>query len=84
METFDYAAISKDGVRSKGSLAAPNAREARDILRGRGLSLLQIKKPARSRVRDGAMRVKSPIRIERSRRAKWRSCSTRRLPSKKL
>ena len=44
METFDYAAISKDGVRSKGSLAAPNAREARDILRGRGLSLLQIKK----------------------------------------
>lgn len=46
METFDYAAVNGAGQRKTGSLSAESARDARDILRGRSLTLVDIK-PAR-------------------------------------
>ena len=42
METFDYAAIDKAGKRQNGSIAATNSREARDILRARSLTPLEL------------------------------------------
>ena len=35
METFDYAALDREGNRLSGSIPANNAREARDLLRAR-------------------------------------------------
>ena len=43
METFDYAALDARGKRLTGSIAASNAREARDILRGRTLTPIDLK-----------------------------------------
>ncbi|MEE9346882.1 MAG: type II secretion system inner membrane protein GspF [Robiginitomaculum sp.] len=42
METFDYAAIDAGGKRMNGSLTAQSARDARDILRGRKLTLVSL------------------------------------------
>ena len=53
METFDYTAIDKLGKRLSGSISASSAREARDQLRGRALTLTELKaakKKARSRL----------------------------------
>lgn len=43
METFDYTAIDKLGKRLSGSISASSAREARDQLRGRALTLTDLK-----------------------------------------
>lgn len=43
METFDYTAIDKLGKRLSGSISAQSAREARDQLRGRALTLTEFK-----------------------------------------
>ena len=43
METFDYAAIDKAGKRQNGSVAATNSREARDILRARSLTPVELR-----------------------------------------
>lgn len=43
METFDYTAIDKLGKRLSGSISASSAREARDQLRGRALTLTELK-----------------------------------------
>ena len=43
METFDYTAIDKLGKRLSGSISAASAREARDQLRGRALTLTDLK-----------------------------------------
>ena len=43
METFDYTAIDKLGKRLSGSISASNARDARDQLRGRALTLTELK-----------------------------------------
>ncbi len=43
METFDYAAIDKAGKRQNGSIAATNSREARDLLRGRSLTPIELR-----------------------------------------
>lgn len=42
METFDYAAIDRAGKRLTGSITANNAREARDLLRARTLTPLEL------------------------------------------
>ncbi|MEP1230588.1 MAG: type II secretion system F family protein, partial [Litorimonas sp.] len=42
METFDYAAIDKAGKRQNGSISAENSREARDVLRARSLTPLEL------------------------------------------
>ena len=43
METFDYTAIDKLGKRLSGSISAASAREARDHLRGKALTLTDLK-----------------------------------------
>jgi len=43
VETFDYAAIDKAGKRQNGSVAATNSREARDILRARSLTPVELR-----------------------------------------
>ena len=43
METFDYAAIDKAGKRQSGSVTASNSRDARDILRGRSLTPIDLR-----------------------------------------
>jgi len=43
VETFDYAAIDKAGKRQSGSIAATNSREARDILRARALTPVDLR-----------------------------------------
>ena len=43
METFDYTAIDKLGKRFTGSISAVSAREARNQLRGRALTLTELK-----------------------------------------
>lgn len=43
METFDYAAIDSEGKRQSGSIAAVNAREARDVLRARALTPVDLR-----------------------------------------
>jgi len=43
VETFDYTAIDKLGKRLSGSISASNARDARDQLRGRALTLTELK-----------------------------------------
>ena len=43
METFDYTAVDKLGKRLSGSISARSAREARDQLRGRALTLTDLK-----------------------------------------
>jgi len=42
VETFDYAAIDKTGKRQSGSITASNSRDARDILRGRSLTPIDL------------------------------------------
>lgn len=43
MEPFEYAAMSQSGSRTTGTVMASSAREARDILRGRLLTPIEIK-----------------------------------------
>jgi len=43
VETFDYTAVDKLGKRLSGSISARSAREARDQLRGRALTLTELK-----------------------------------------
>ncbi len=43
METYDYSAFDGSGNRLTGSVAASNAREARDILRARALTPVDLK-----------------------------------------
>ena len=43
METYDYSAFDNSGNRLTGSVAASNAREARDILRSRRLTPVDLK-----------------------------------------
>lgn len=43
METFDYAAIDKAGKRQSGSITASSSRDARDILRQRSLTPIDLR-----------------------------------------
>lgn len=52
METFDYAAIDKAGKRTTGSITASTAREARDLLRARTLTPLELS-AAKTKIRGG-------------------------------
>ncbi|GLQ21666.1 type II secretion system F family protein [Algimonas porphyrae] len=52
MEAFDYAALDAQGERRKGTLMATSARAARDQLRARRLTPVQIK-PSRSKTASG-------------------------------
>jgi len=70
VEAFDYIAVDGGGTRAKGSLSAPSARDARDMLRIRGLTPIELK-PARSR-KDGESgtptgRIKPTHRVQATR-----------------
>ena len=52
METFDYSAFDREGNRLTGSIPAGNAREARDLLRARSLTPIELK-PARQKAGSG-------------------------------
>ena len=47
MEAFDYAAIDAAGTRQKGTLMAASPREARDMLRSRSLTLIDLNRSRR-------------------------------------
>jgi len=47
MEAFDYAAIDAAGARQKGTLMATSSREARDILRSRSLTPIDLNRSRR-------------------------------------
>lgn len=55
MEAFDYTAIDREGVKSKGTLSAPTARDARDMLRVRELTPIHLK-AARAKSSGGETR----------------------------
>ena len=48
METYDYSAFDREGNRLSGTIPAGNAREARDLLRARSLTPIELK-PARQK-----------------------------------
>jgi len=52
MDAFDYAALDATGTRRKGTLIAPSARAARDQLRARRLTPVEIK-PSRQKAASG-------------------------------
>ena len=68
MEAFDYIAIEKSGTRTRGTLNAPTARDARDMLRVRDLTPVELK-PARAK-KAGAEsfgKVKAAQRVQATR-----------------
>lgn len=62
METFDYIAVDRLGKRLSGSISASNAREARDVIRGRALTLTELK----------AAKQKAPSRLSYERKINHR------------
>lgn len=58
METFDYIAVDQLGKRLTGSISASSAREARDVLKGRALTLTDL----------NAAKQKSPSRLQYERK----------------
>ena len=69
MEAFDYIAIDRGGSKSKGTLNAPSARDARDMLRIRNLTPLDLK-PAKAAAKKGEKvsgRLKPAHRVQATR-----------------
>jgi general secretion pathway protein F len=58
METFDYIAVDRLGKRLTGSISASSAREARDVLKGRALTLTDL----------NAAKQKAPSRLQYERK----------------
>ncbi len=54
METFDYSAFDRTGNRLTGSVAASTAREARDILRSRDLTPVDLKQVKNKQAKETA------------------------------
>lgn len=57
MDAFDYAALDASGTRRKGTLMASSARAARDQLRARSLTPVEIK-PSRQKAKSGDTETK--------------------------
>jgi len=53
MDAFDYSAIDSGGVKRSGTLMAGSAREARDLLRGRSLTPLDINRSRKKAIKSG-------------------------------
>lgn len=58
METFDYSAFDQAGTRKTGSVAASTAREARDILRSRELTPVDLKQVKSKAAREASFNRK--------------------------
>ena len=69
MDAFDYIAIDRAGSKSKGTLNAPSARDARDMLRVRNLTPLQLKpaKAEKAQAPGTKGRVKLAQRVQATR-----------------
>ena len=66
MEAFDYAAIDATGSRQSGTLMAPTARAARDQLRSRRLTPVEIKPSRRRAANDSDAASGGTSRIKRA------------------
>ncbi len=55
MDAFDYSAIDAGGVKRSGTLMAGSAREARDLLRSRALTPLELNQSRKRGVKKGEM-----------------------------
>ena len=53
MDAFDYSAIDAGGVKRSGTLMAGSAREARDLLRGRALTPLDLNRSRKKAIKAG-------------------------------
>lgn len=65
MDAFDYAALDASGTRRKGTLMAGSARAARDQLRARRLTPVEVK-PSRKRARSDETTEAGRSRIKRA------------------
>lgn len=65
MDAFDYAALDASGTRRKGTLMAGSARAARDQLRARRLTPVEVK-PSRKRARPDEAAEAGRSRIKRT------------------
>ncbi|GLQ24173.1 type II secretion system protein GspF [Algimonas ampicilliniresistens] len=65
MDAFDYAALDASGTRRKGTLMAGSARAARDQLRARRLTPVEVK-PSRKRARSDETAEAGRSRIKRA------------------
>ena len=55
MDAFDYSAIDAGGVKRSGTLMAGSAREARDVLRARALTPLDLNRSRKKAIKSGEM-----------------------------
>ncbi len=55
MDAFDYSAIDAGGVKRSGTLMAGSAREARDVLRARSLTPLDLNRSRKKAIKAGEM-----------------------------
>lgn len=53
MDAFDYSALDAGGVKRSGTLMAGSAREARDVLRGRSLTPLELNRSRKKGIKAG-------------------------------
>ncbi len=53
MDAFDYSAIDSGGVKRSGTLMASSAREARDLLRARALTPLDLNRSRKKAIKTG-------------------------------
>ena len=53
MDAFDYSAIDAGGVKRSGTLMAESAREARDLLRARSLTPLDLNRSRKKAIKAG-------------------------------
>ena len=53
MDAFDYSALDAGGVKRSGTLMAASAREARDLLRARSLTPLELSRSRKKRIKPG-------------------------------
>lgn len=58
MDAFDYSAIDAGGTKRSGTLMAGSAREARDLLRGRALTPLDLNRSRKKGVKTGEIAAK--------------------------
>jgi general secretion pathway protein F len=61
MDAFDYSAIDAGGVKRSGTLMAGSAREARDLLRSRALTPLELNQSRKRGVKKGEMSASNSL-----------------------
>jgi len=62
MDAFDYSALDVGGVKRSGTLMAGSAREARDLLRARSLTPLDLNRSRKKGVKSGEIASSNSLR----------------------